>query len=412
MPKIKAIKSARHNCTIFSHEDCSILFLPTIFSSAMCLNQTVWAKRSVIGYDGFAQTVFEEEELSDTSTIAIHNKLTNFFNWLLAYSSDSQHVNIDTHHNLPELLLNHYVNDVLVSQQQCSESSMDHHLMALRYYYDYLAMNGLTNAKNIRLTAKNKKVVRQNTEKRTAVKYLTPELRSLLYRQTDSLRDELLLRTGGELGLRSKENQGLLLGDFMIGKKRHHGFKSLFALMDAKPDKDEFTYHLQGKFTKAHRNSGGGKARTLYIHRSLLSKFKRYYDEERPESSEDTLLVNNSYSHIGTAIAKSTASRKFTKIRQRVQAMQISGEVGQFGQMLEEDHTHHILRHSFGTDKFHEFCQKHRIAIDDVTSTSQVYLAVASLMGHSAKDNKAPETTKTYIRSCHIKEMFEQGEAL
>lgn len=412
MPKIKAIKSARHNCTIFSHEDCSILFLPTIFSSAMCHHQTAWTKRTVIGYGGFAQTIFEEEEISETSIIAIHNKLTNFFNWLSTYSSDSQIVHIDTHHNLPEFLLNHYVNEVLVSQQQCSESSIDHHLMAIRYYYDYLAMNGLTNAKNVQLTAKNKKIVRQNTKTRTAVKYLTPELRSLLYRQTDSLRDELLLRTGGELGLRSKENQGLLLNDFMIGKKRHHGFKSLFAQMDAKPDKDEFTYHLQGKYTKAHRNSGGGKARTLYIHRSLLSKFKRYYDEERPESSEDTLLVNNSYSHIGTAITKSTASRTFTKIKKRVQAMQVNGEVGQFGQVLEEDHTHHILRHSFGTDKFNEFCQKHCIAIDDVTPTSQVYLAVASLMGHSAKDNKAPETTKTYIRSCHIKEMFEQGGAL
>ena len=140
MPEIKAIKSERHNCTIFSHEDCSILFLPTIFSSAVCLHQTAWAKRTVLGYEGFAQTIFEEEEISETSIIVIHNKLTNFFNWLSTYSSDSQYVNIDTHHNLPELLLNHYVNDVLVSQQQCGESSMDHHLMALRYYYDYLAM--------------------------------------------------------------------------------------------------------------------------------------------------------------------------------------------------------------------------------------------------------------------------------
>lgn len=410
MPKIKAIKSERHNCTIFSHEDCSILFLPTIFSSAVCLHQTAWAKRTVLGYDGFAQTIFEEEEISETSIIAIHNKLTNFFNWLSTYSSDSQYVNIDTHHNLPELLLNHYINEVLVSQQQCSESSIAHHLMALRFYYDYLAMNGLTNAKNISLTAKNKKIVMQNTTKRTAVKYLTPELRSLLYRQTDSLRDELLLRTGGELGLRSKENQGLLLDDFMVGKKRHHGFKSLFAQMDAEPDKDEFTYHLQGKYTKAHRNSGGGKARTLYIHRSLLSKFKRYYDEERPESSEDTLLVNNSYSHTGTPIAKSTASRSFTKTKKRVQAMQVNGEVGEFGQMLEEDHTHHILRHSFGTDKFYELCQKNRIAIDDVSPTSLVYLTVARLMGHNSENRDAPVTTKTYIRSCHIKEMFEQGE--
>tara|TARA_B110000211_G_scaffold55661_1_gene61938 strand:+ start:137 stop:1378 length:1242 start_codon:yes stop_codon:yes gene_type:complete len=409
MPKIKAIKSERHNCTIFSHEDNSILLLPTIFSSAMCLHQTAWVKRTVVDSDGFSLTVFKEEDISETLIVSIHNKLTNFLNWLGAYSSDSQYVNVDAHHNLPELLLNYYINEVLVSEQQCSEGSMNHYLMALRYYYDYLAMNSLTNAKNIRLTAKSKKEVRNNTKRRTAVKYLTPELRSLLYRQTDTLRDELLLRTGGELGLRSKENQGLLLDDFMVGNKRHKGFKSLFAQMVMEPNETVFTYHLQGKYTKAPRNSGGGKARTLYIHRSLLSKFKRYFDEERPTSSKNTLLVNNSYSHTGTPIAKSTASRVFTKIKKHVLAMQGNGEVGQFGQMLEVDHTHHILRHSFGTDKFHELCQKNRIAIDDVTPTSQVYLAVASLMGHSAKDKKAPKTTKTYIRSCQIKEMFEQG---
>lgn len=75
--------------------------------------------------------------------------------------------------------------------------------------------------------------------------------------------------------------------------------------------------------------------------------------------------------------------------------------------MLDEDHTHHVLRHSFGTDKFYELCQKNRMAFDDVSTTSQIYLTVARLLGHNAADKRAPATTKKYIRSCHIKEAFE-----
>jgi hypothetical protein len=52
------------------------------------------------------------------------------------------------------------------------------------------------------------------------------------------------------------------------------------------------------------------------------------------------------------------------------------------------------------------------VQIDDVTPTSAVYLLVAKLMGHNAAGGKAPETTKIYIRSSHIKEAFMQGGKL
>ena len=77
--------------------------------------------------------------------------------------------------------------------------------------------------------------------------------------------------------------------------------------------------------------------------------------------------------------------------------------------MLEDDHTGHTLRHSFGTDKFYDVCKENRIKIDSVTPTSAVYLLVARLMGHNAKDGSAPETTRMYIRSCHIKDAFYPG---
>lgn len=409
MQFITSQKSEYHQCHIFMAEDLSVLLLPTLFSKAVCLHGVVWKRVTSDGKDKFASTTYQEEEISDVTIKILHNKLEHFFNWLVQYSQTNSQVSIHSHHNIPEELLNHYINTVIVEEQGAGEHTVEQHLMALRYYYNYLAMTKFTNAKDIRVKPKLKSVVKMNTKTRTAVKYLTPELRSILYLNTDSLRDELLLRAGGELGLRSKENQGLLLEDFMVGNKKHPGFKSLFLEMEQHPEQMEFKYYLQGQYTKAPRNAGGGESRTLYIHRSLLERYKEYCDKERPESAEKTLLLNASYSDYGTPISKNAASRAFTRTKKKVLELQRSGALPEEGQMLEDDHTGHTLRHSFGTDKFYDACKENRVKIDSVTPTSPIYLLVAKLMGHNAKDGSAPETTKTYIRSCHIKEAFSPG---
>ncbi len=409
MQFITSQKSEYHQCHVFIAEDLSLLLLPTLFSKAISRTGVVWKRVIADGEGKFASTTYQEEEISDVTITILHNKLEHFFNWLIQYSKSNSQVSIDRHHNIPEELLNHYINTVIIEELGAGEHTVEQYLMALRDYYDYLAMTGFTNAKDIRVKPRLKSVVKRNTKRRTAVKYLTPDLRSILYRTTDSLRDELLLRSGGELGLRSKENQGLLLDDFMVGNKKYLGFKSLFLQMEQHPEQMEFEYFLQGRYSKAPRNSGGGESRRLYIHRSLLERYKTYYESERPESTENTLLLNASYSDDGTAIAKNAATRAFTRAKKKVLTLQRSGALPDEGQMLEDDHTHHILRHSFGTDKFYDACKECRVKIDSVTSTSPVYLLVAKLMGHNAKDNKAPETTKVYIRSCHIKEAFISG---
>jgi integrase len=409
MQFITSQKSEYHQCHIFMAEDLSILLLPTLFSKAVSRTGVVWKRVTHDGEDKFATTTYLEEEISNATITILHNKLERFFNWLVQYSQHSSQVSIDRHHNIPEELLNHYINTVIIEEQGAGEHTVEQYLMALRDYYNYLAMTGFTNAKDIRVKPRLKSIIKRNTKRRTAVKYLTPELRSILYRNTDSLRDELLLRGGGELGLRSKENQGLLLEDFMVGSKKHLGFKSLFLKMVQYPEQMEFEYFLQGQYTKAPRNAGGGKSRRLFIHRSRLERYKFYYDNARPESAENTLLLNASYGDCGTPIAENAASRAFTRAKKKVLELQRSGALPGHVQMLEDDHTGHVLRHSFGTDKFYDACKENRVKIDSVTPTSAVYLLVATLMGHDAKDGKAPETTKTYIRSCHIKEYFLPG---
>ncbi len=409
MQFITSQKSEYHQCHIFMADDLSILLLPTLFSKAISRTGVVWKRVTRDGKDKFVSTTYQEEEISNVTTTILHNKLENFLNWLVQYSQHNSQVSIDRHHNIPEELLNHYINTVIIEEQGAGEHTVEQHLFALRDYYNYLAMTGFTNAKDIRVKPRLKSLIKKNTKRRTAVKYLTPELRSILYRNTDSLRDELLLRGGGELGLRSKENQGLLLEDFVVGNKKHLGFKSLFLMMEQHPEQMEFEYFLQGQYTKAPRNAGGGESRRLYIHRSLLERYKAYYDKERPESTVNTLLLNASYSDGGTPIAENAASRAFTRAKKIILEKQRSGALPEHLQMLEDDHTGHTLRHSFGTDKFYDACKENRVKIDNVTPTSAVYLLVARLMGHNAKDGSAPETTKTYIRSCHIKEAFLTG---
>ena len=403
-------KSDFHKCHIFMAQDLSVLLLPTFFSMAVNRTGVIWKRVKVDDEQGFSQTFYKEEEVIDTTIDNITNKLERFLDWVIEYSQSSEYVSLDNHHNLPEDLLNHYINDVLIEERKSGQHSIEHHLMALRDYYNYLSMTGFTDAKDIRVKPRLKDTIKRNTNQRTAVKYLTPELRSILYQNTNSIKDELLLRTGGELGLRSKENTGLFLSDVQMGGKKHKGFLSLFAELESNPDKTEFEYYLRGQFTKAVRGGGGGgKPRMLYIHRTLLERFKEYYDRERPESESDTLLVSNAPVNKGAPVAKNAASRAFTEAKNKVLEKQMNNELPPLGQALEEDHTHHVLRHSFGTDKFYDACKEHRVQIDDVTTTSAVYLLVAALMGHNAAGDKAPQTTKTYIRSAHIKEAFMQG---
>tara|TARA_R110001606_G_scaffold399190_1_gene581430 strand:+ start:140 stop:1369 length:1230 start_codon:yes stop_codon:yes gene_type:complete len=407
MSGINVFKSTKHGCSIFIREDLSVLELPTYFSNAVAKNGVVWVPILRRNSGGFTEQVYDRQEISETSIDIVINRLQQFLMWVFTDGENISPNLIDSHHNLPDNIINYYINDVIIKEQRAGNHSVNQHLMALRYYYDYLAMTGFTSANSIVVKPMFKDLARANTNPRQAVKYLTPALRSTLYRNTNSIRDELLLRTGGELGLRRKENLGLLVNDFRVGNKLHSGFKSLFSEMDTNLDKMQFEYYLQGTFTKSTRNGGGGHPRMLYIHRSLLSRFRQYFDEERPSSVENTLFLTNGKSHRGTKISTALASDVFLETKRRVIALQKKGQINGSMQALEEDHTHHVLRHTFGTDKFYELCKEKNIPFDDVSPTSQVYLSVARLMGHNAADNKAPETTKTYIRSCHIKEAFE-----
>ncbi|HEC74336.1 MAG TPA: site-specific integrase [Methylophaga aminisulfidivorans] len=392
------IGSKKYSFPLFVENDLSLVLMPCIFSNVLIERGTIFKVIENENINGVVNSQLVEKDVDDNTIRVILNRLETFLEWIEDYSQESKYVSLSTHHNLPGTI----INDVLIKERGRGEKSIHQHLMALNAYYNYLAYSGFTTTKNLYIKPDNKEQARTNTKSRNPVKYLTPELRSILYRNTSSIRDELLLKTGGEIGCRSGENLGFLVSDFNYQGKNYPGMLSLFKIMEASPDQIEFEYFLQGKFTKSHRYSGG-KSRTLYIHRDLLSRFKDYYEKERPKTEANTFFVNDSSSNSKTAIAKSRASRVFTAIRKIALEQQEKGLLPEEGQQLEPAHTHHILRHSFGTDKFYEYSEQNNICVDDVTPTSQPYLTVAALLGHSANDNSAPKTTSGYIRSCHIK---------
>lgn len=403
------IQSKKYEAPLFIKDDLSPVLLPSFFSHSLKLNQTIYELERVVGKKGFVTQKLVTKQIKKDQVVALLDKLNNFLSWLETYSLSSSEVSLESHHNLSNKILNFYINEVLVEKLGKSEGVIKKHLSALRAYYNYLANAGFTNVKNIVMEASFQERARENTKVRTAVKYMTPELRSILYKNTSSIRDELLLKTAGEVGLRTKENLGILVNDFEVGKKIHKGMLSLFKEMRDNPSQNEFKFYLQGKYTKAPRN-GFGKPRYIFFTRELLCRMNEYYEDERPDSDSNHFFLNTDTVFYGHPISKKRASKVFESVRETVIEKQRTLSLPPDGQQLEEDHTHHVLRHSFGTDKFYFLSDAHGMAVDNVTPTSLVYLTVAKLMGHNAADKHAPKTTKSYIRSCNIKKDFEEKQ--
>jgi len=67
---------------------------------------------------------------------------------------------------------------------------------------------------------------------------------------------------------------------------------------------------------------------------------------------------------------------------------------------IHKDHSYHVMRHSFGTDKFYEYAKDVGCEIDSITANSAVMIQVAKLLGHSLEGkDKGFKVTRDYIRS-------------
>lgn len=250
--------------------------------------------------------------------------------------------------------------------------------------------------KKIGIFSSHRALVRANNKQRLIIDYFLPETRELIYRNAGSLLEEIVLRNGGELGCRTKENQGFLLKDIEVNKKRFPGMLTLFLELETKPNKIEFKYYLPSLYTKY------GRSRILYIPRYLLERMKNYYELERPESDSNHLLVSSSRNNSrGQCISHEYGSKTFCQVwRQLRDNRKKHPELYTHVQHFDEAYVYHILRHSFGTDIFYEMCKAQNKQPDSITTESAVYIETARRMGHKVEGYYSNTTTKKYIHSC------------
>ena len=399
--------SQQYKAKLFCSESGVPYILPCIFSHSLTAKRSIWELKYLSeGTRRIKQAELVESSVSSNTIEEILSELKNFLLWVEHYSVEKETIAVATHYNFPVELLNYFLNNVLIRERNKSEEMAKKSLNALRAYYNYLAYHGFTNRKDLAITNDSLSIARQNTNHRGVVKYLSPGLRAQLYANARTLRDECILRAGGSCGIRSKENIGFLLNDFVVGNKKYKGLKALFREMTDNPTLEKFEYFLQGKYSKSRRHSGG-KSRMLYIPRETLLRFQCYFEYERPDVAINNLFVTEPSSSYTKVISESRVTKAFSYAREQVLKKQQEGLLPDYMDRLEEKHSYHILRHSFGTDTFYDAAKESGLRVDDVSPTSQPYLLTAALLGHEASGMGAPQTTKDYIRSCHLK--FELG---
>ncbi|TVU74157.1 site-specific integrase [Vibrio tasmaniensis] len=347
---------------------------------------------------------FKEVEIGEDAQNVRGEKLGVFLEWLEDYAKESDQplLTLDNHIALPDEYMNTFINDHLVHKMEASEVVVNRAVMSLESYYNWLSYFFDMSYKKIFIYSENRQLVRLNSKSKLIIKYLLPATRELLYANTNTLFEEIVLRNGGELGCRTKENQGFYLEDFKSDGFIQKGLLNLFKDMMVNPDKEEFEYHLASFHAKY------GSKRKFYIQRSHLSLMKRYYDQERPKTESNQLLVSNSTNDtFGKPVGKQYGTQLFSRVLDKVRKLiQENPEAYSGYQELDKALSYHHLRHSFGTDIFYEGCQQAKKSYESITTESAVYIETARRLGHKVDSKYSNQTTKMYIHACGQREQL------
>jgi len=393
-----------NNCHIYLDDNNEAVILPCVFSRyTEVVGLKVIRKKVKNESSGRYDELIEEKEIGRDTGYKICNHLGRFLEWVNDYSSIKR-VSLDTHTAFPSDLLNEYINEYLIDECQKSEQVAFDAVTSLTSYYNFLAFYFNNRNKNIFIKSTYRPIARKNSKTSLHVNYLLPATRELFYRKAKSLLQEILLRNGGDLGCRAKENQGFLLNDFYINKKKHPGLLTLFKELETKPTQYEFEYHLSSLYTKY------GRSRTLYIPRQLIEKMYLYYKTERPQSDSNHLLISNSNnSSKGKCVSKGLASDVFLEIKNElIHESESDKALYKNLQSLEVGWSYHVLRHSFGTDIFYNMCTGQNKHFESITTTSSIYIETARRMGHKVDSRGAGDVTKRYIHTCGYRETLLQ----
>ncbi|WP_338454054.1 site-specific integrase [uncultured Alteromonas sp.] len=391
---------------IFVDIDHVILPIPNLYIFSTYKNLSHYVQVTVKTRYGTLRDSLDYRPISSTTANQYVGRLFNYLDYLNYFDLKHGTNFFYAHVNIPEEILNDYINDELILNQGKGDFAVKQAKDAIQSYYNFLAKIGLTTLKDIFIRPKLLPIAIKNTKPRLAVKYLGQSQKNTLYRCCKKHSHKIALRLGAEAGLRSKELRGLRLADFVYFRKKHKGILSLIEDMERDEDKTVFIFFLQGTYSKGSSNKGG-RSRNIYISRELLNSIREYIGGERKQLknqySKDSLLLQKD----GYEIPNCFGTNTFNSIKNK--ALKRPDLFGEGQALVHKDHSFHTLRHSFGTDKFHEFCDQNKVDPDSITPDSAVMIEVARLLGHSLRGKAALETTGRYIRSLHEKLNMEGG---
>jgi site-specific recombinase XerD len=375
----------------FIDDDGVPVIFPTLFSISMNKNGSICEQKKVVNKDtDEIEAIIKEREISQITINLYESVLLHFLQYAEQQSQlDSKLPNVHMHtHATPEFI-NTYLNDYLISDLEKGIHTVNQAISVLTSYYIYLSNFKITATKNLYIYPKLRKISQKNVKRNRAYSYIQKSTRTMMLLECKTLRDELILRFGYETGLRTLENTSLFLNDFTYAKKPEKGFLSLFDELKQE-SKEVFEYLLT--ITKARRDEGS-PSRKIYISRALLEKCHKYYLTERPDSKSNSLFVSYETNHRGNAITDRLATRIFGEVRDSLLSSSVANDI-----ILHEENSYHHMRHSFGTEKFHELCRG--IPHHAITEGHAVVTEIARLMGHKInKKEHAQEVTMRYIRS-------------
>ncbi len=372
---------------VFLDDHGNLIILPMLWTLNLAITGCVfgWRKKRSFNHNkifqaggkSISERIFDANFISDNS---IENYVGHVFHFLSFINKLYKEEGAPSVHNtelINSRLINHYLNNILPKRLNSVES-LKSHQAAISSYFSFLYELEIKDVMPSVIYRMTHQLLAEKDCRPKKINYVSRSERSSLLQACTNDRDRLIIRMGYEVGLRSEENTGLVLGNGKAKGKACKGLLSIFDELEKYPNKNYFEFTLNGKYTK------GGKTRNIYFYRELLSAMKRYYENERNsviqrfQKPSNTLFIKTDYEGAGNSISAGHASNLFGNLRSRCP---------QINQLL----SYHDLRHTFATELYHE--ELLDPGGQETRSESAALIVVSERLGH-----KNTSTTRRYIR--------------
>lgn len=273
--------------SVYIDDKDNVVFLPLLWVIHLKLTGLTYSWKTIglgnrgissksIGKITRAQVEFKSNYISDKTIKSYINHLFMFFKYLNSQTDIKSLPKPNKSELTSGRAINHYINEILPFRLD-SVDSIKSHKSAIECYFNFLYLIDIRESTEIVLKRSTAQKISEQRTRPRSIRYISKKDRLMLLNNCTNKRDRIIIRLGYESGLRAKEIRGLLLNDFKANKSNHNGIITLFNELSTKFHTDVFPFTLSGKYTK------GGRSRTIFFSRNLLSYMKEYYETERKE---------------------------------------------------------------------------------------------------------------------------------